>query len=95
MEHSVEDCPGYNKEKMKEMREAGQNMEQLAEELNVKVHFLVNAAPAHVVFALLETDDYSSIFKLLNNVPLRQDFEITPVMHQKDLMKLTAEMETT
>ncbi len=92
MVHSVEDCPGYNPELMSKMGEVGPKMEQLAKELGVKVHFVVNAAPAHIAFALLETDDYSNIFKLLNSNPLPQDFEITPVVHQKDLMELIKKM---
>ncbi len=39
MTHTVEDCPGYNREKMPEVMAAFEKREALAKELNIKCHF--------------------------------------------------------
>ncbi len=86
MTHTVDDCPGYNREKMPELMAAMGQADTIAKGLDVKVHFSVNAAPEHVSYALLEADNYSSILGYLNTIPMKQDFKITPVQHDKDML---------
>jgi muconolactone delta-isomerase len=89
MTHTAENCPGYYPEKMPDFMAGLKKLDGIAEELNIKMHFLVNAAPDHVMYALLEADEQSSIIRFLHSLPLRQDFRITPVMHQKDLIAMS------
>ena len=53
MTHTVDECPGYNPDKMPELLAALENMDALGKEMNVKAHFVVNGAPEHVAYASL------------------------------------------
>ena len=92
MTHTTEDCPGYNREKMPEFVAAWEKLDTIAKELNVKVHFSVNEAPGHVSYALLEAESHSSIFGYLSAIPIRQNFNISPVMHERDLIAFAKTM---
>ncbi len=95
MSHTVEDCPGYKPEKFPELITSMEQHDAIAKDLNVKVHFFVNTAPGHVSYALLEADSYSSIlsYTMAAN-PIREDYKIVPVMHQRDLMAFARDMMT-
>ena len=86
MTHTVDECPGYNHDKMPELLAAGAKMEELGKKLNVKVHFLVNGMPEHVSYALVEADSPTSVAFFLADIPLRQDFKVTPVVHMHEAM---------
>lgn len=90
--HSPDDCPGYNREDMPQIIAAIENAENVAKELGVKIHFLVNGAPEHVVFLLLEADSPASIAMFANSFPLKQDFDVTAVVHEKDMVAMAKEM---
>ena len=92
MTHTVDDCPGYNPEKMPEVLASFEKVDAVAKELTIKVHFYVEAAPEHVAYALLETDNQSSILGFLTASPMRQDFKITPVMQVQDIVAFSREM---
>ena len=87
MTHTVDECPGYNHEKLPAMGKAMAGMEARAKELNVKTLFVVNAAPEHVSYGLFEADDAYSLAQLLTDVPLRQDFKVNAVEYMEDIMK--------
>ena len=59
--HTEDNCPGYNRELMPGMVEAIENSDAVASELGIKVHFMVNGAPEHVTYALVEADDSSRL----------------------------------
>jgi hypothetical protein len=86
MTHTPEDCPGYNFDKMPDVVAAGDNLESLARDLGITVHFLVNAAPDHRAFALIESDSLAAIVAYVHSMPFRQDFDVTPVQHMADVM---------
>ena len=67
-------------------------MGAIAKELSVKVHFAVEAAPEHLSYALLEADSQVAILGYLSQIPLRQDFKITPVMHTSDVVAFAKQM---
>ena len=90
--HTAEDCPGYNLQRMPEVVTSLEKLESLAKELNVKVHFLVNGAPEHVSFALLEADNPGAVARVVNSIAIRQDFKVTPVQREEDLMALARAM---
>ncbi len=92
MTHTHEDCPGYNPEKMPEMLAAFERHDKIAEELNVKVHFIVDGAPEHVAYALLEAESLSSVIGYVTSFPYRQSFKVTAVQHLRDLVEFAKAM---
>jgi len=89
--HSEENCPGYNPELMPGTIEAIEKSDEVAGGLGIKVHFLVNGAPEHVAYALVETDDSSRLAPWTGSFPLKQDFKITPVVREADLAAMGRE----
>ena len=78
--HAAENCPGYNQDIQTKMLEfTTEAFPKLSVELKVKVHFIVTPAPEHVVYMLLETDDFSAVTKLLMACPMQQDFSVKQV----------------
>ena len=73
------------------MVEAIENSDAVASELGIKVHFLVNGAPEHVTYALVETDDSSRIAFWTTSFPFKQDFDVTPVRRDADLAAMARE----
>ena len=63
----------------------------MASELGIKVHFMVNAAPEHVTYALLETEDSSRIALWTTSFPFKQDFDIIPVRREAELAAMARE----
>ncbi|MCH9036782.1 MAG: hypothetical protein IH860_05640 [Chloroflexi bacterium] len=92
MTHSVDECPGYNREKIPEFVSASEKMDEMAKQFNIKVHFMVNGLPEHVVFALLEADSPLTLAPFLASVPLKQDFKVTPVVHEHEVIELAKSM---
>ena len=75
MSHTVDNCPIYHQDSkgmMPKMIEATEGLERMAEELNVKIHFLTSNSPEHIFFALLEAESLPAISRLVMSMPLRQ-----------------------
>ena len=72
--------------------EALENSDSLAKELGIKVHFFVNGAPEHVTFLLLEAASPMAIAQYAVSFPFEQDFKITAVMPQADMMEMAKQM---
>ena len=89
--HTADNCPGYNRELMPGLVEAVEKSEAVASELGIKVLFMVNAAPEHVTYALLETEDSSRIAFWTSSFPFKQDFKISPVRREEDLAAMARE----
>ena len=89
--HTEDNCPGYNPELMPAMVEAIEKSDAVAGDLGIKVHFLVNAAPEHVTYALVETDDSSRLALWTTSFPFKQDFKITPVRREAELAAMARE----
>ncbi len=95
MTHTPDNCPSYwPPEKWPEVVAAMDQQDAIAKDLNVKVHSFVNTAPGHVSYALLEADSHSSILSWIMAIPIREDYNIVPVMHQWDLMAFARDMMT-
>ena len=77
--HSKEICPMYTPEKMPAVLDAWEKFGPLADELEVKVHYMTASAPSHEFFFLLESDSMSAISQLMFSIPIRQDVKIIPV----------------
>ena len=90
--HTTENCPGYHREKMPQVVAAMENLEALAKELNVKIHSLLSGAPEHVSFMVLEADSPAAITRLLSSVPIEQDFKVTAVVPEQELIAMAKAM---
>ena len=90
--HTADNCPGYNRERMPAVIEAIEASEARAKELGVKVHFMVNAAPKHIIYALLEAENVAGIALWANSFPINQDFDINPVQAEADLAAMARKM---
>ena len=90
--HSTDDCPAYNRERMPAMIEATEGSKARAKELGIKIHFVVNAAPKHVIYALLEAENVAGIALWVNSFPMKQDCDINPVQAEADLAAMGREM---
>ena len=89
--HTADNCPGYNRELMPPLVEAIEKSDTVASELGIKVHFMVNAAPEHVIYALVETEDSSRIALWTSSFPMKQDFKISPVRGEAELAAMARE----
>ena len=90
--HTADNCPGYNHERMPAVIEAIESSDARAKELGIKVHFMVNAAPKHVIYALLEAENVGAIALWGNSFPINQDFDINPVQAEADLAAMARDM---
>jgi hypothetical protein len=86
--HGADNCPAYNPEQMGNFLALADQLEPFAAEIGLKVHYLLWAAPDHVAYALVETDNFGTIGRFLNRIPIRQEFRITPVQHLKDVVEM-------
>ena len=79
MTHTPDNCPAYHRETIPDVIAGMDKLEGLAQELNIKVHFLLWGAPDHLAYALLEADSVGVIAQYVNAIPIRQEFRVTPV----------------
>jgi hypothetical protein len=86
MTHTAQTCPAYDPELMRATLPALEKLEGTAQELGLKVHFALWAAPEHDAYALVETDNLGVIARWVNSLPMRQEFRVTPVQHVQDLV---------
>ena len=90
--HTVDDCPGYNPGMFPELVPALENMRNVAKEHGVTIHWVVNAAPEHVTYMLVEADSPASLAFVTTTVPLKQDFKVTAVVREEDMVAMAKEM---
>lgn len=86
MTHTPDNCPTYHRETMPEVIAGMERLEQVAKELNIRVHFLLWAAPDHLAYALLEADSLGVIAQYVNTIPIHQEFRVTPVEHLQQVI---------
>jgi hypothetical protein len=87
MTHTEDNCPGYNREMMPNLLEAGERLPTVAKDLGVTVHSLVWGAPEHVAFALLEAESIGAITQYVNSIPIRQDTRVNVVEPLADVLE--------
>ena len=91
--HTVDDCPGYHRDRFPAILEGADKIDDFAKQFNVKVHFLLNGAPEHVFYALLEADSNHSLANfLLETLRFQQDFKVTPVQPLEETIAMAKEM---
>ena len=86
MTHIDDNCPAYDKEATASFIARTNNLENLAKDLKIKVHFLLWGAPDHIAFALIEADSLSALGRYVMSMPIRQAFTVTPVQNLKDVL---------
>jgi hypothetical protein len=80
MTHTPENCPLYaSEEKGAEFRAALAGLSGALEKHEIDLRFLLNGAPEHVFFALLEAKSVDSVVGFMGAFPLKQDFKMTAV----------------
>jgi hypothetical protein len=92
MTHTVDNCPAYHNEKMPALLASLEKLDEVGKQLNVKAHELLWGAPEHVIFAVLEADNYGAVGRYLTSIALTQDFEITPVQNVSEFVVFAKEM---
>jgi len=78
--HRPEDCPHRSPE-VEAAVSSHRSLADMAAETGVQVHIAVSAAPDHVFYAVLESDDLGAIRRLLDaGHVIPQEFDIVPVL---------------
>ena len=80
--HTVYNCSGYDRERMPAVIEAIEGSEARAKELGIKVHFMVNAAPKHVIYALVEAESIVGIALWINSSLSNKTATLTLFKHR-------------
>lgn len=87
--HTPEDCPLYNEDARAAAGGALGDVDALAQEAGVTLHFMVSPAPEHALFVLLEADTYQAVGAFLKSAfPFPSDFSVSPVISHKDVVAL-------
>ena len=80
MTHTEDNCPGYRPELKPAVRAAAEKQADMAKDLGVKILFMVNGAPEHVYFALVDADKVSSVGQFfINAFSIRSSFKVNAV----------------
>jgi len=77
--HTADDCPMYQPELQEAVRASAAATEETARSLGVTIDFAVTAAPDHVLYYLLEADNFDAVQRFLASLPIKQEFSIKPV----------------
>jgi len=87
--HSEDNCPGYHTEKIPAVMEGLSKREEIAKRHNVKIHWLLSAAPDHTFYALVEAQSSIDIDLFITEAaPFPQAHKVTPVITAEELMEL-------
>ena len=86
--HDVAHCGAYDQTLQKEVGESWANMDQLSKELSVKIKSWGIDAPGHTVFMLLEADSMGPISTCLLSNPMRQHYDIRPVLSHAEIQAM-------
>ena len=90
--HTTENCPAYHRERMPALVAAMENQGSVANELGVKVHSMLSGAPEHVSFMVLEADSPTAIAQFTSSLPFEQDFKVTAVVPEEELLAMAKAM---
>ena len=88
MTHTEDNCPIYQREMMPDVLASFENLDDLGEKLNVKVHYFTMCGPTHVAFVLLEAENLSAVSRFVFSVAMKQQISIVPVEHLGDTLAM-------
>jgi muconolactone delta-isomerase len=94
MTHTPENCPDQlPPDKLKKLFVQTEKMLKAAQKKNIKIHFMVGGV-GHTLYALVEADDFDAMNMFFTRMGLKQDYEVEPVGHLKDIIAaFKAQME--
>jgi uncharacterized protein YecE (DUF72 family) len=92
MTHNAQTCPAYDPEQARAVLPALEKLEATAQELGLRLRFVLWGAPEHVAYALVEGENLGAIVRWVNSLPIRQEFRVTPVVQVQDLVAATRAM---
>lgn len=85
--HSENNCPAYHEETVSRLMQSLERREDLARQYNIRLHYMVSAAPEHAFYMLLETDNVAKVSKFVMELLLvPHDFKLTIVQPIEDLV---------
>ena len=90
--HTAEHCAAYDMDAQKKVIAAWSTMDKLGEELGVQVKYWALDAPAHTVFMLLEAENTRGMSRFLLSSPMRQTFDVRPVLSSEDLQQIAGKV---
>lgn len=88
MTHTEDNCPIYHREMMPDVLASFENLDDLGEKLNVKVHYFTMCGPTHLAFVLLEAENLSAVSRFVFSVAMKQQISIVPVEHLSDTLAM-------
>lgn len=84
--HTPENCPAQlPPDKQKKFFAEAEKMPEVAKKMNIIVHFMVSGV-GHTMYALVEADSFDSLNMFFTGVGIKQDYQIEPVGHVKDII---------
>ena len=86
--HDAAHCPGYHPELGPSLGEAYARKDEVAQQLGVKVHSILNAAPDHVIYVIAEGERPMAVAQFVSRlIPFEQaDIRMTAVETLDDTM---------
>jgi muconolactone delta-isomerase len=86
MTHTPENCPAQlPPAKQKKFFAEAEKMRKVAPKMNINIHFMV-AGVGHTMYALIEADDFDAMNMFFSGMGFKQDYQIEPVGHLKDVI---------
>ena len=86
MTHSPENCPAQlSPAEQKKFFAEAEKRQQAAKEMKINVHFML-AGVGHRMYALVETDNFDSLNMFFTGMGIKQDYQIEPVGHARDVI---------
>jgi hypothetical protein len=79
--HTADNCPGFNPDLAAKSMEVAKKIPEMAQQLNIKIHFMVSGMPEHVEYALLEAPGPVELAMFCSQYPYKVDFKVTAVEH--------------
>ena len=91
--HTEENCPGYHRERIPAILEAAGKIGELEKKFNVKVKLILNAAPEHDFFIILEADSPFGLAQfILEAIPIPSSFKVTAVQTLEETLEMAKAM---
>ena len=86
MTHSPDNCPGnLPPDEQKKFFVESEKMVDAAKQQSIDIKFMV-AGVGHTMYALMEADNFIALNSFFSGMPFKQDVQIEPVGHAKDII---------
>ena len=86
MTHSPDNCPGnLPPDEQKKFFAESEKMLDAAKQRNIDIQFMVTGV-GHVMYALMEADNFISLNSFFSSMPFKQDLQVEPVGKARDVI---------